>query len=658
MSLSGNDISPMIGAMTEVIRHRGPDDEGFALVDSVGQVCHLYGPDTPDAVRHHNAVFTPTRSFSERIPAQYIVALGHRRLSILDLSPAGHQPMSTEDGRYLIVYNGEIYNYMELRKELTSLGHHFLSQTDTEVCLAAFRQWGADCLDRFNGMFAFLIYDVKEKCLFAARDRFGIKPLYYWFSPNGFLAFASEIKQFIKLDGWAARLNHQMAYDFLNWGLADHTADTLFRGVRQFPGGEFVHCKVEDIGGELPVKKWYRLRPEMVGLDFNRAAERFLELFQDSVRLRLRADVDVGTGLSGGLDSSSIVCTINHLLKQQGAECLQNTFSAASDYKKYDERPFLEEVVRHTRARSHIVVPTLENLQNTLDRLTWHQDEPFSSLSIYAEWNVFQLVSTTATKVTLDGHGADELLAGYHAFFGYYYGNLLMRLQFSRLIREIRAAQRLHGYTPKAVVKEIVKHFLPSFLAGIVRSLPGTIDVDPAWIRLDRSVEKRDPYNIRNGRRLGIRNFSISQLLHTSLPVQLHWADRDSMAFSIESRVPFLDYRLVEFVLGCPEEFKIQDALTKRILRKALKPFLPEKIYNRTDKMGFVTPEETWIRKHAPDSFRQALQEAVDNSLGVLAAGALSKGEAIIAGREPFRNSLWRMISFGRWMRLFSVEPN
>src|SRR5215467_8585147 len=323
-SFDSRALNGLIRNMIETVRHRGPDDEGFAIFSARDLTPRVSGgPDTPAAVYAARLAYAPPRD-TEPMPCGF-AALGHRRLSIVDLGPTGHQPMCTSDRRFWIVYNGEIYNYLELRAELELLGHSFSSQSDTEVILAAYREWAEKCLVRFNGMFAFLLLDRAQQKFFAARDRFGVKPLYYWVSPEGLLAFASEIKQFTNLPGWRARINGQRAYEFLNWSLLDHTEETLFGDVRQLRGGEYIHCSLEDLMAGPPINRWYQLEPRSLQKDMKASADEFCTLLTDAVRLRLRADVSVGSCLSGGLDSSSIVCVANHVLRLRGMPSQQNT---------------------------------------------------------------------------------------------------------------------------------------------------------------------------------------------------------------------------------------------------------------------------------------------------------------------------------------------
>jgi asparagine synthase (glutamine-hydrolysing) len=523
--------------------------------------------------------------------------------------------------------------------------------------LQAYRVWGEGCLERFNGMFAFVLIDRVARRVLAARDRFGVKPLYLWHSPQGLVAFASEIKQFSVLPGWSAQLNGQRAYEFLNWNLLDHTEETLFSGVRQLRGGEFIHCTLEELWNGTPTRRWYRLVPREFHGTFDEAARGFHELFTDAVRIRLRADVPVGSCLSGGLDSSSIVCTANRFLRDASAEAHQKTFSAGARIKRFDEREFIDAVTAQTEVEGHYTYPELAELFGSVDAITWHQDEPFGSSSIYAQWRVFELAAKARVKVLLDGQGADELLAGYHTFFAPHFAGLFSSLRWGALWSEMRAARRFHGLSLWGSSKYLGSAIVPGPLRQPLRRLLRKPAVGAEWIDSGRiRFDDRDPYVAYGFKKRSLNEMAGSLLTATNLPMLLHWEDRDSMAHSVESRLPFLDYRLVEFVMGLPPEFKLWDATTKRVLRAAMHGILPEKVRNRMDKMGFVTPEEVWVREEAPDLFRAELRRAIDASQGIITSKALDRLDAVIAGKEKFSFLVWRMISFGRWMERFGVR--
>lgn len=661
--ISSRPRSPhVLQRMMDSIRHRGPDDEGFVFWSRSDDEAALRGGnDTPEAVIKANLPYTP--SSNDKHEAPFRLGLGHRRLSILDLSPFGHQPMCTHDGRYWIVFNGEVYNYIELRAELEKLGHLFISRTDTEVILAAYAQWGERCLSRFNGMWAFAIYDSKARTLFLARDRFGVKPLYYWTSSAGLFAFASEIKQFTVLPGWSARLNGQRAYDYLVFGITDHTEETMFSGVYQVRPGHCVTLAVDDVsalspGKSLSTRAWYELRPRPFAGSFDDAAREFRHLFEQSIALRLRADVPVGSCLSGGLDSSSIVCVLNEFLRMQGVQALQKTFSACSDVDRFDERKWIELVVSKTSVDAHYVYPALDRLFEESSAITWHQDEPFGSTSIYAQWCVFRLAAQDGVKVMLDGQGADEQLCGYHGFFGPRLATLLKSFRFHDLSRDFSGMRQLHGYSFVQSLKFMLPYVLSDTYTQPLRRLGGYSHSRPAWLNCDFLRAKAvDPIQQLGAREGSIAELSQSQLTGSNLQMLLRWEDRDSMAHSIESRVPFLDYRLVEFVLGLPDEYKIARGMTKRVLRESMRGVLPDEIRTRVDKLGFVTPEEVWVREQMPDSFR----EKIEHTLAVAAEcfnpnSVRLEFDHILKGKKRFSFWPWRVVNFGEWVQCFDVR--
>lgn len=654
-----------IREMTDMIRHRGPDDEGYVLMPELSAPVICWGKDTPQQVIASGFHFTPKCSVDDIGELHAGVVLGHRRLSIVDVSAAGHQPMSGHDGHDWIVFNGEIYNYIELREELEANGFTFVTHSDTEVILAAYRKWGRDCLHHLNGMFAFLLYDTESGHLFAARDRFGIKPLYYRISDFG-IAFASEIKQFTVLADWQARMNGQRVYDYLNWGVSDHTDETMFEGVFQLRGGEAVDLDVHALlqgresppkNGRLSVTRWYSLQcSPFDGADEAEAARQFHEYFFRTVRMHIRADVPVGSCLSGGLDSSSIVCAMNDILRTQGAHANQKTFSACSNVKRFDERKWIEAVVADTGVEAHYIFPELDDLFELYSEIVWQQDEPFGSTSIFAQWQVFRQAADSGVKVMLDGQGADELLAGYHGFFGARFAGLFKQGKWLTLWREIRLTKRYHGLSEWEALQRVADMLLPESVRQLARRIAGVAAVAPGWIDMQRlGAELVDPF-ASTGRKAGsIRNISESMLVASNLQMLLHWEDRDSMAHSIEARVPFLDHRLIEFTLGLPDEYKLSSGITKRVLREGMRGVLPEAIRTRMDKLGFVTPEEVWFRDSQPELFRERLLDAIAMSGGILKPETVDLFDQMVAGQRPYNAVVWRMICFGEWVRQYNV---
>lgn len=652
-------LARLVAAMTDAIAHRGPDGEGFLLVDG-SKVLACHGPATPPAAMRAGLPWSPEQALAgSEQPAQ--VALGHRRLAIIEPSALGHQPMCDENRLSWITYNGEIYNHVELRAELEALGHRFRSHSDTEVILAAYAQWGADCLRRFNGMWAFVIVDLRTRTLFAARDRFGVKPLYYRRTGAG-IAFASEIKAFAGLDDWRARPNLRRAWDFLVWNVTDHTDETLFDGVYQLPAGHHALLPLDaeapraDGSGRLPVTAWYALRAQQFTGSLQEATSGFRDLLTDSVRLRLRSDVAVGSCLSGGLDSSTLVCLMHGMLGGSAAD--QWTFSACSDVAAVDESRWIDEVVRATGVRSERVSPGVDGLFRDMRSLAWHQDEPFGSSSIYAQWCVFRLAREHGVKVLLDGQGADEQLAGYHGFMGPRLHRLAVRGRWCALAREARGLRSRLGYSYGHMAQRMGDLLLPEPLRQPLRRIAGRASSSglhwldaAAWGSGLHEGGMGAP-----GRSHSMQALSVSLLTARHLPMLLHWEDRNSMAHGIEARVPFLDWRLVEFTLALPDEHKLLAGVTKRVLREAMKGVLPEPVRRRTDKIGFATPQEVWMRQTATGAFRAALRDAIAASGGLLSPSALLHFDAAVASGAPAALAeCWRMVSLGAWMDAHQV---
>ncbi len=648
ISKNGSELGPLI-EMNDIISHRGPDDEGFFLHSkNKSESIRFFGQSSPKEVKQ-NSLLQDALANAE---LKGNVLLGHRRLSIRDISPKGHQPMTTDCGRYTIVYNGEIYNSDELKSELLDKGYTFQSTTDTEVLLCAFAEWQEGMLTKLNGMFSFLIFDQQNNTVFLARDRFGVKPLYYRQLDGGGFAFASEIKQFTKLNDWRAKLNHDRAFDFLNWGQTDHTNETMFKDVYHIPPGHYARLSIDELPEKLKTVKWYSISKKLFKGSFKDAVAEFKSLLIDSVSLRLKADVSVGTCLSGGLDSSSIVCTVNEILN---GKQVQKTFSSCSEHPKFDESDFVHEVLNRTKN----VEPHLFNLEHskflsTLPQLIYHQDEPFLSPSVFAEWSVFQKVSENNVKVTLDGHGADEQLCGYHTFFGPLLFSLFKRGMWIRLVSEMIALKKLHGYGLMYSIPKIVRGILPDKLNQLLFKITNRPTKDVDWIDLD--VLQADNMNedaIPDV--FDVNQLSLQQMTLHSLPKQLRWCDRDSMAFSVESRAPFIDYRVVEFLASLPTSFKLEGGITKKVLREAMDSYLPPRVKNRIDKMGFVTPAEIWV-KESPELYMELVDGCIEKSKGVLNEQARNRLQSMIRGKQKFDHSFWRALFFAEWMHCFDVE--
>jgi asparagine synthase (glutamine-hydrolysing) len=565
-------------------------------------------------------------------------------------------------GRLWIVFNGEIYNYRELRESLERLGHIFVTLSDTEVVLAAYSQWGAGCLSRFIGMWAFAIYDTEAQTLFLARDRFGIKPLYYSFLSDGFFVFGSEIKQFKALPVWQARLNGQRAYDFLAWSTTDHTHETMFQGVFQVSPGsagtfQLGRLLAGQAGTSLDMYTWYKLSVTPYEGDFASAVREFRDRFTDSVALHLRSDVPIGSCLSGGLDSSSIVCVTKELQCRENTHFRQLTFTASAEASRVDETNWARIAAEAAGAEQHTVCPTFAEMFPTIAKLVWHQDEPSGGPSVYAQWRVFELAARFGMKVMLDGQGSDEQLLGYHAAFSPYFCSLLRRGQLVQLAREFSAAKRLFGYSAFWSLQMLLDSLLPSGLWQFARRHAGRTQNRPSWLNTVGLNARADhPLgHLQRNSTDAVTQYSITELCAGHLQMLLHSEDRASMAHSIEARVPFVEHRLVEFVVSLPDNFKLYECTTKFVMREAMKGLLPEPIRQRRDKIGFATADKEWlIERHSAELIKRTA-DAIESARGLLNASALPNVQRMIEKREHYSQAPWRMIFFGEWVERFEV---
>ena len=542
--------------MTRAIAHRGPDGEGV---------------------------------WSNK---QSNILFGHRRLSIIDLSTAAAQPMHYLN-RYTIVHNGEIYNYIEIRELLEANGYFFNSKSDTEVILAAYDFWKEDCLKHFDGMFAFAVWDEKEQQLFAARDRFGEKPFYYYESER-YLFFASEMKALWAI-GVEKAIEEKMLLNYLTLGHVQNSADkeqTFFKDIYSLPPAHFFLYKPQS--QKLVIKKYWRVDKEIrVDISPDDAIEKFNLLFTSSVNKRLRSDVAVGTSLSGGLDSSSILTTMQEL-KFKPREI--KTFSAVFPGFEKDESSYINLLTGKLNLRNFKTQPSANGLIKDFETLCYHQEEPFQSSSIYAQFKVFDLAKQQQVKVLLDGQGADETLAGYHKYIQWFLQEVLSRHKLGAAQKEKRALQKNH--IPFSWnLKNYFAAFLPMHAAMQLekREYLKTIhqpDINPEFVKSQRGKEWEGIHKPIVTKLNDILHFNTFE---AGLEELLRYADRNSMAHGREVRLPFLDHKLVEFIFSLPSNLKIHDGWTKWLLRKAMDKKMPDEIVWRKDKVGYEPPQQLWM---------------------------------------------------------------
>lgn len=537
--------------MTSSLAHRGPDGEGIWVSPSG------------------------------------MAGLGHRRLSIIDLSPAGAQPMHYL-GRYTIIHNGEVYNYPELRGLLQTKGYTFTSQTDTEVIVAAYAHFGAECLRYFDGMFAFAIWDSTENRLFLARDRFGEKPLFFYRDDRQLL-FASELKAL-----WAAGVkresNLRMSFNFLTIGYTQNPGDgfeTFFRDISKLPPRTYLYYS--PLTGVPETSTWWDIEVGQTRtIKEESAVDVFCELLYSSVRRRLRSDVRVGTSLSGGLDSSSVVACI--LRQKESPESLP-TFSAVFPGFEKDESSFVRLLTQHYSLENHPITPTADDLIRDFQRLVYHQEEPFQSSSIYAQFSVFGRAAGEPVKVLLDGQGADELLAGYHKYYRWYWQELY-RSDRKAFALELEASKEAED---RWTWKNRLAARLPVYAGLYLKKKRTAQQLHSSDLSRDFVRQYGESYyDIPHVDRLsGILYYNT---FINGMESLLRYADRNSMAHGVEVRLPFLNHELAEFIFSLPSHFKIREGWTKWLLRTSMEDVLPAAITWRKDKTGYETPQKFWMQ--------------------------------------------------------------
>jgi asparagine synthase (glutamine-hydrolysing) len=609
IAISKSDIAidpKSMKAINDKVSHRGPDDEGFYFGESF--------------------------------------AFGHRRLSILDLSKAGHQPMRKDT--LCITYNGEIYNYIELKEELSSLGHSFISTTDTEVILAAYRQWGTNAFEKFNGMWAFAIYDEEKNEIVFCRDHFGIKPLYYS-QINSLFIGCSEIKQLTEVEGFLPILNKSVTVNFLVQGLQNYSDDTFFEGVKELLAGHYLIYKLET--HKFEINKWYELEKlsKRINDRYEFATNKVHSLLNESIRIRMRSDVTVGSCLSGGIDSSSIVSIIS---SQRLANANFLTVTSCYVDKKYDEQEYSDVVANATGFKNAKTFPQLNDLwdEKHLDKMIYHQDQPFSGASCYSEFKVFEEAKRNGIIVMQDGQGADEYLCGYDEFFMTRINELVYSFRWFEAFKHLKLRAAFMGTSTLAEFRSFMNYRFGYKVLKIIKTIFGKNE--NLWLNDDwRRFAKEHLFTKTDS---NIRELSFTELLLTSIPFQLHSEDRNSMMFSVESRLPFLDPRLVEYCIGLPSDFKIKNGYTKSVLRDAVFE-LPDKVRYRKRKMGFVAPDSQWILNNKT-RVREDLAD-VTRTTGIFTGELLNRFDRFVSGEIPYESIYFRAMTLKRFCDIFKV---
>jgi asparagine synthase (glutamine-hydrolysing) len=556
------------------IAHRGPDGTGVVVFADPAGYPVIYGSDAESAVGGSSVDWHP---MPNRLDGEAAILLGHQRLAIVELSVLGHQPMASADRSAWIIFNGEIYNHAELRDELITLGHSFRGHSDTEVILAAYREWGVDCLRRFNGMWAFALIDQRKQMMFLARDRFGVKPMFLW-KDRGAIHFGSEIKAFLPHPRFSVRPDREYVRSYLREGPSEWLDTTIYQDVVRLRAGSMIYAPLSaEIDPLADQRRWWHLETNASKEPFDQArAEEFTEeyaaLLDESVRIRLRADVPVGSALSGGLDSSSVVYLAAKALSEQSNAPKQHSFSSiyrTPGTEACDESGYIREVAQHCGVTMNTIEPNPNDVSEHHARMIWHMDTP-PETTLMSSWHTFKLVQQTGIKVTLDGQGADEQLGGYL----FYLPHRLAGVGLREAARELAGIAQIHPW-----------RLVAGSLGISLLQRSRLTDIFPGLPARHRSYGR----NLSDG-----MNRHLLTDAQTNLANLIHYADRTSMAFGVESRMPFLDVRLATFLAELPEAYKIHLGWTKYIARRAFDRKLPDSVIWRKDKLGWPTPEQQW----------------------------------------------------------------
>jgi asparagine synthase (glutamine-hydrolysing) len=653
VALNGGSVEPaLLQRMNDTQAHRGPDGQGFVLA-------------WRDAGRFQHALLPNTAQWQNA--QQVKVALGHRRLAILDLSDRGLQPMTVADRREWIVFNGEIYNHLELRSELEAHGYSFTTRTDTEVLLQAYRHWGEECLTRLQGMYAFAIWDGQRGRLFCARDRLGIKPFYYA-TPNGHLIFASEIKALLAFPGMQTTPDDDAVLGFLIHANCDYGARTVLRDVRALPAAHSL--SVDLATGRWTTRPYWQLAPWPTnGTRDSEYVQHLRDLLVDTTCKHLISDVRVGSCLSGGLDSSAVVSLIGKIWREhpEAATAVGDrlyTFTSCYEHREIDERGYALEAANAVGATPHLVFPSARDFWDSFPRIAWHQDMPFGSLSYYAQWRVMRAAKEAGVKVLLDGQGGDEVFGGYAKFRYAYLASLLRSGNLTAFSRELGAILR-HGdryvmdlrrgyrYLPKGMrrmlgVDSLLQQVLHTDIGSAVAG-----DSTPAtrWWRYAAGGPQQDFAGTF------MQRMQVDDIVMDTLPQLLRHEDRSSMAFSLEARVPLLDHNVVEYGLSLPDRLKVRNGWSKVAVRNAMDGLIPEPVRWRKTKLGFAAPDRHWLTKDLRPEVTALINEDL-RCARYIDVPALRRWydspEAAQANEESYLG-LFRVLSVEMWMRTFEV---
>lgn len=608
-------------------------------------IAGFYGFKNPTLIRKISTEIAHRGPDGEGIFENKTVSLLNRRLAIIDLK-TGEQPKFNESRDLVVVYNGEIYNFRQLRDELKKKGHKFYTESDTEVIVKGYEEWSEQCFDKFNGMFAIAIYERKQQKLVLARDHFGIKPLYYSILGKK-LIFSSEIKPIIGSGLIKKEPNDKIIYRYLKYRVHDDQSETFFKNVYKLMPGEMMIIDKNGINKQnfshLKTSLFTNNSQEKFKQD--QEIERFRTHFRESVKLRLISDVPLGTCLSGGLDSSTVVVVVNNLLKEKIKESesigkIQKTFSAVFPNSANDEERYINDLIRETQSiKNFKIKPTPKKFMEDLEDFVKTQEEPTISTGPYAQYQVMKEASKYV-KVVLDGQGSDEMLAGYDPYFFVYFRQLISEKKFFKLFKEIVTSADL-------VFKYLYLKLLSWFWINKPISVRKVLNADFYLKYVDEKFETTSA---------NLKKRLIEDIFHNSLPALLRYEDKNSMRFSIEGRVPFLDFNLVEYIFSLPTKAFIKNGWNKNILRNAFSYLLPASIAKRRNKIGFTTPELEWFRSLKKEIHTIFLSESFASRKYFNRQGVTRAFQLFNEGKNDDTMLFWRLMNLEIWLRMFFDE--
>ena len=582
-----------LSKMTDIMSHRGPDSEGFYMNGNLG--------------------------------------LGHRRLSIIDVSDAANQPFYLEQ-KHVLVFNGAIYNYIELKEELKELGYTFKTHSDTEVLLSAYDCWGEECVKKFNGMWSFAIFDVKKNILFCSRDRFGIKPFYYYTDKEKFV-FASEIKPILEIEK-IETANLQTILTFLIINISDQTNETYFKDIFKLPGA---HNLIYDLNtNDFTIRKYYDIEfnEEISKLNLEDSIVLFEKEFEKSIQLRLRSDVKIGAAVSSGLDSSYLAAVATKNLRAINKDDNFVAITVGSLDKEFDETALSEVVTDHLEIKHDIIKPKTDEFKNSFEKVIFIHEEPFGGISIYMQKFLMKEANKLGIKVLLDGQGADEILLGYSRYSAAY-------LKSHSFLKNLRFLKNIKSHYSISLIKacKIYFYYTNFSVKKMMYRKRGSIMKFKYFKKVDysKTIDLTNSYK-------NIFKLQKNEIFWCQLPELLKWEDKNAMNYSIESRLPYLDYKFVEACLSINNNYKIKNGWSKYILRKNLEKYLPDEITYNNKKIGFNAPVEHWWPRS------KEILETINNSK--ILQQILKKKIKFVADRDLE----WRLYNIAVWERLYNMK--